>query len=63
MKSLSFKSSQFREFIMAFSLFWKDCDEGSAFGELVQEMELRNVEIQQLCRKVKKESSLVSYRV
>lgn len=32
----------------------KDCDEGSAFGELVQEMELRNVEIQQLCRKIKR---------
>lgn len=33
--------------------FTKNCDEGSAFGELVQDMELRNVEIQQLCRKIK----------
>ncbi|KAK2572218.1 Dynactin subunit 1 [Acropora cervicornis] len=33
--------------------FSENCDEGSAFGELVQDMELRNVEIQQLCRKIK----------
>lgn len=33
--------------------FAKNCDEGSAFGELVQDMELRNVEVQQLCRKIK----------
>lgn len=33
--------------------FSEKCDEGSAFGELVQDMELRNVEIQQLCRKIK----------
>lgn len=33
--------------------FTENCDEGSAFGELVQDMELRNVEIQQLCRKIK----------
>ncbi|CAH3122942.1 unnamed protein product [Pocillopora meandrina] len=35
----------------------KDCDEGNAFGELVQEMELRNVKIQQLCRKIKRRIS------
>ncbi|KAL9983797.1 hypothetical protein ACROYT_G006027 [Oculina patagonica] len=34
--------------------FTKNCDEGSAFGELVQDMELRNVEVQQLCRKIKR---------
>lgn len=33
--------------------FTKNCDEGSSFGELVQDMELRNVEVQQLCRKIK----------